>query len=289
MTLKPRRENKTEHGSGTPQHAREKRPGKGASRRTSGKRKKELFGLLSFFGDWKEAPLMEPEETEIKPQPVKACRKSSLTLNTEDGGIQVENYISWRKLKKVEIEEGIYMFSRGNPERQREALINVSKMNGGNIITGVKGNQLISYIGIHHPMDRQRWGRPGYDWLYELGAIEVSRNYRSIGLGGAMMEVAFQDPVYDGAIVFTTGFTWHWDLEGSGLDKMEYRIMGAKLFSRYGFVEMETDEPNVSMDSANIFMVRVGKDVPFSRKRQFASLLFTDEWEALKRESPGLD
>lgn len=279
MTLKPKRKNKgvqNNGGTGPAEVAR------------AGRRKKELFGLLPFFGDWKEAPVMEPDMPEKKVQPGEPSRKSSLSLETLKGEILVENYYPAKKLKKVEIEEGVCMFSRGNPERQREALINVSKMKGGNIIAGVRDNQLVSYIGIHHPSDRQRWGKPGYDWLYELGAIEVSRNYRSTGLGRAMMEVAFQDPAYDGAIVFTTGFTWHWDLEGTGLDKMEYRIMGARLFSRYRFVEMETDEPNVSMDSANIFMVRVGKDVPFSRKREFASLLFTNEWNALTKETPGL-
>lgn len=231
---------------------------------------------------------MEGEEPESADAEGVQGRKVSINLDTGSGRIVVENYFTSRKLKKIVIEDGICMFSRGDQERQREALVNVSKMEGGNVTAGTLGGKLISYIGIHHPLPRQRWGKHGYPWLYELGAIEVSRNYRSCGLGGAMMEAAFQDPVYDDAIVFTTGFTWHWDLEGAGLDKMEYRLMGAKLFSRYGFVEMETDEPNVAMDSANIFMVRVGEKVPFSRKREFASMLFTNEWEALRRESPGL-
>ncbi|MBN2167673.1 MAG: hypothetical protein JW738_00385 [Actinobacteria bacterium] len=252
------------------------------------KEKRELFGLLPFFGEWRRAPLMENEEPENCNVDKNAGRRINITLDTGDGKVFVENYISNRKLKRIEIDEGICMFSRGNLDKQKEALVNVSKMDGGNVIAGTLNGRLISYVGIHHPLPRQRWGKQGYDWLYELGAIEVSRNYRAAGLGGAMMEAAFQDPVYDDAIVFTTGFTWHWDLEGAGLDKMEYRLMGAKLFSKYGFVEMETDEPNVAMDSANIFMVRVGEKVPFSRKREFASLLFTNEWESLRRESPGL-
>jgi len=37
------------------------------------------------------------------------------------------------------------------------------------------------------------------------------------------------------------------------------------------------------MDSANLFLVRLGKNVPFSRYQKFASLLFANEWEAMLR------
>lgn len=45
----------------------------------------------------------------------------------------------------------------------------------------------------------------------------------------------------------------------------------------------DTDEPNVTMDSANLFLVRLGVNVSFSRYQKFASLLFTNEWEAMLR------
>jgi hypothetical protein len=48
-------------------------------------------------------------------------------------------------------------------------------------------------------------------------------------------------------------------------------------------MEMGTDEPNVTMDSSNLFLVRLGKDVSFSRYQKFASLLFSNDWEAMLR------
>jgi len=39
----------------------------------------------------------------------------------------------------------------------------------------------------------------------------------------------------------------------------------------------------VTMDSANLFLVRLGNDTTFSQYQKFASLLFSDDWEAMLR------
>lgn len=205
------------------------------------------------------------------------------TLETERGPIEIENYRGPQALEELRVDDGICMFSRHDPERQKLALVNVSRTEGGNVTASVLGDLLVAYIGIHHPSERERWGKAGYPWLLELGAIEVSRNFRKMGLAEAMLGVTFDDPFYDDKIVITTGFTWHWDLEGTGMDKMQYRSVGLELFGRYGFMEMATDEPNIAMDSANLFLVRVGKDASFSKYQKFASLLFANEWESMLR------
>lgn len=235
--------------------------------------------LFSERGITKEAGAeKEKGEEECKP------KKNVRVVETPSGGkITIENYYPAERLEKLSIDDGICMFSRNNPERQKGVLTTVSRLEGSNVICGVDEGKIVSYIAILHPSEAERWGKPSYPWLFELGAIEVSRNYRRTGLAGAMLGVAFDDHFYDDKIVFATGFTWHWDLEETGLDKLGYREVGAKLFSRYGFTEMSTDEPNVAMDSANLFLVRIGKDVSFERYHQFSRLLFTNEWEAMLR------
>jgi len=210
-------------------------------------------------------------------------RKNTRDIETPKGSILVENYCPSETLKRMGVDDGICMFSRHDPSRQLKALVSVSEADGGNVIAGIHDNNLVSFIGIHYPAQRERWGKPGYPWLLELGAIEVSRNYRKLGLAEAMLGVAFNDPYYDDKIILTTGFTWHWDLEGTGMDKMQYRALGIDMFGHYGFMEMATDEPNITMDSANLFLVRLGKDASFSRYQRFASLLFANEWEAMLR------
>jgi acetoin utilization protein AcuA len=210
-------------------------------------------------------------------------KKNSRLLETAKGRIEIENYYPAEELERATVDEGIRMFSRHNPERQKNALINVARLEDGNVAVGMKGSLLVAYIGIHHPSEKERWGKPGYPWLFELGAIEVSRNYRGLGLAEAMLDVTFNDPFYDDKITLATAFTWHWDLEGTDMTKGRYREMFQQLASRYGFIEMGTDDPNVAMDAANLFLVKLGKNASFSRYREFASLLYVNPWEAMLR------
>jgi acetoin utilization protein AcuA len=238
-----------------------------------------LFGIKSFFKGWRQAPLLEgaakPEKKELPP----THRKNTSKINTPGGEILVENYYPPEFINELFIDNGICMFSRGNLERQKRALVKVGETDGGNIIVGIRDRTLVSFIGIHHPFERERWGKAHFEWLMEVGAIEVSRNFRDCGLAHSMLEAAFSEHYYDDKIVLTTGLSWHWDLEGTGMDKMEYRMFGARLFGRFGFHEVETDEPNVAMDQANILLVREGKKVTHEQKMEFASLLFTNDWE----------
>lgn len=242
-----------------------------------------LMGKPPFIGGFER--MHTPDEAApVEEQGAAAlARKNTREVETPQGAIQIENYCPADKLDELTVDEGIRMFSRNNPERQKTALVNVARLEGGNIIAGIKDNLLVSYVGIHHPSERERWGKPGYDWLHELGAIEVSRNFRELGLSKAMLDLSFDDPFYDDKIVLTTAFTWHWDLEATGMDKMQYRQLFLHLAAKYGFIEMATDEPNITMDSANLFLVRLGKDSSFSRYQRFASLLYANEWEAMFR------
>jgi acetoin utilization protein AcuA len=237
-------------------------------------------GKPPFFGFEKV-----PFEVVGKKKPAASAQpvKNVATLDTEQGPVKVENYCPADRLERLTVDSGILMFSRNNPERQKKALLNVAATDGGNVIAATLGDTLVGYIGNHHPSENERWGKPGYDWLYELGAIEVSRNFRETGMAMAMMHAAWDDPFYDDKVVLTTAYVWHWDLEATGMTKLEYRELFIELAGRFSFMEMATDEPNVAMDSANLFLVRLGRDTTFSQYQKFASLLFTDQWEAMLR------
>ena len=271
-------------GKDKEEKSREDRADGAQRQKRAGSSKDTLPGKPTFVSGWdRPVPLAEVKEPEAEVESETPQKKNTRALETKKGKVYLENYFPVEKLEKLTVDAGIMMFSRNDPGRQKRALMNVSRLKGGNVIVGLQEDRLVSYIGIHRPSERERWGKPAYPWLYELGAIEVSRNYRRMGLAEAMLEVAFDDPFYDDKIMLTTGFTWHWDLEGAGLDKTRYRTLGIELFSRYGFMEMGTDEPNVAMDSSNLFLVRLGNDVSFSRYQKFASLLFSNDWEAMLR------
>jgi acetoin utilization protein AcuA len=243
-----------------------------------------MLGKPPFVGSFERLHAPGGPDVEREPEPVSAPpRKNSREMETQGGTIKIENYVPAEKLEAARVDDGIRMFSRNNPDRQRKALVKVAGLDGGNVTGGFIDDLLVSYVGIHHPSERERWGKPGYDWLFELGAIEVSRNFRELGLAEAMLGTAFDDPFYDDKIMLTTAFTWHWDLEGTGMDKLQYRQLFLHLAAMYGFIEMATDEPNISMDASNLFLVRLGKNASFSRYQRFASLLYSNDWEAMLR------
>jgi acetoin utilization protein AcuA len=252
--------------------------GKGGSRRNDNAK---MPGKPPFFG-FEKVPLATEEELAEETR-ARTPRKNTSTLQSPDGPILIENYCSAEKLEPLTVDTGICMFSRSNPERQKRALLHVANSEGGNVVAATMGDVLVGYIGVHHPSEGERWGKPGYPWLYELGAIEVSRNYRESGMSMAMMHAAWDDPFYEDKVVLTTAFTWHWDLEATGMNKLEYRELFIELAGRFGFMEMSTDEPNVTMDAANLFLVRLGRETTFSQYQKFASMLFTNEWEAMLR------
>lgn len=241
-------------------------------------------GKPPFTGSFDRLHAPGRQDAAREDEPVSAPpKRNTREIETSGGTIHLENYCTAEKLDAIKVDDGIRMFSRNNPDRQRKALVKVAGLEGGNVIAGISDDLLISYVGIHHPSERERWGKPGYDWLYELGAIEVSRNFRKLGLAEAMLDLAFDDPFYDDKIMLTTAFTWHWDLEGTGMDKLQYRQLFLHLAAMHGFIEMATDEPNLGMDASNLFLVRLGKNASFSRYQRFAALLYSNEWEAMLR------
>ena len=258
---------------------RQEKKGRGARAKRTGA--DELPGKPPFFG-FEKIPLATEEELH-EPAAVFHPAKVETTIEVSSGSLVVENYCSPERLEALSVDPGIFMFSRNDLERQKRALIHVSRSEGGNVVTATMGDALVGYIGIHHPSESERWGKPGYPWLFELGAIEVSRNFRESGMSMAMMHAAWDDQFYEDKVVLTTAFTWHWDLEATGMTTLEYRELFIELAGRFGFMEMATDEPNVMMDAANLFLVRLGRNTSFSQYQKFASLLFTNEWEAMLR------
>jgi acetoin utilization protein AcuA len=160
------------------------------------------------------------------------------------------------------------------PAEQQEALIEIAGLPEGRIIAAIDGGTIVGYVTFHYPDEIERWADGGMEDLIELGAIEVADEYRSLGLGKAMLEAAFADGQLDNVIVFTTEYYWHWDLEGSGLSVWEYRGMMERLMKSVGMIWCATDDPEICAHPANCLMVRVGPEVPLSSVERFDRVRF---------------
>jgi acetoin utilization protein AcuA len=160
------------------------------------------------------------------------------------------------------------------PKEQHQALVEIAGLPEGRIIVAREKDVIVGYVTFHYPDEMERWSEGGMIDLIELGAIEVADDYRHLGLGKALIAAAFQDGQLDNAIVFTTEYYWHWDLETSGLNVWEYRKMMEQLMKSVGMVWFATDDPEICAHPANCLMVTIGKDVPQSSVEQFDRVRF---------------
>jgi acetoin utilization protein AcuA len=111
--------------------------------------------------------------------------------------------------------------------------------------------------------------------MYEMGALEVSRNWRKMSIGKRIFSMIMdEDGFFEEKIAYMNGFSWHWDLDGSGLTLAQYRRMMLGLIRPYGFQECYTNEPNIALRQENFFTVRIGSKVSEEDRARFRNLRF---------------
>lgn len=194
------------------------------------------------------------------------------TLPYQNKEIVIEGPITSTGLIDLQMHPDLDAFRR--PREQHEALVEIAGLPEGRIILARVENIIIGYVTFHYPDEMERWSQAHMPDLIELGAIEVSNEYRSLGLGSRMIQTAFEDNQMEHYIVFTTEYYWHWDLKSSGLSVWDYRKMMERLMQTVNMFWYATDDPEICSHPANCLMVRIGKNVPLESEEQFDRLRF---------------
>ena len=207
-------------------------------------------------------------------------RKGDDCIDTPKGKVWIREKADPDFIGSLELDEGMGVFAAPNypPNREKKALERIARGEESNIILAYSDEgKIIGFVAIAPPSQAERWGKLSGQGLIEAMAIEVSRDWRSLGIADKMMELGLRDPFFDDKIVICTGYTWHWDLDSTGLSKDNYRRMLLKYLEKAGFMYYETDEPNVNLDSANFFSARIGPRVGTELYNRFEQLLFKDQ------------
>ncbi len=158
---------------------------------------------------------------------------------------------------------------------KRESLEEKALQSGTNVTLALSGEGRIIGFGVMaYPEPGERWSQLGCHLMMEIKAIEVSRNWRSAGVARGIIEQMVSDPQVEDIIVYMVGYSWTWDLEGTGKSASEYRRMLFNLFEPYGFNEYETNEPNIYLKPENMLLARIGKNVTPERQKDFKWLRF---------------
>jgi acetoin utilization protein AcuA len=74
------------------------------------------------------------------------------------------------------------------------------------------------------------------------------------------------------------GYSWTWDMEGKQLQPMAYRDMMINLFSPHGFKIFQTNDPNIMLRPENVFMARIGSEVPDNIQKLFKLVRFNMDY-----------
>jgi len=192
---------------------------------------------------------------------------------TPKGPVELVSTVPPEVLHRLAMDDGLRNFRP--PARQHEALCAIAAMPEGKVSAALMGSVIVGYATFHRPDRYSRWVK--HPLMLELGGIEISPSWRKFGLASRLLKVAFADPILENYIVYTTEYCWHWDLKGSGLDVWQYQRMLTKLFGAVGLVQRATDDPDILEHPANVFMVRVGRNVPREQVEAFEGLLFENK------------
>jgi len=157
---------------------------------------------------------------------------------------------------------------------KKESLENNTAQVNANVTLALEGENIIGFGVLNHPDEGDRWQEMEPGLMMEVKAIEICRRYRSRGIAGKILELLMHPSIVEKLIVYMVGYSWTWDLDGTGQSALAYRKMLIRLFEPLGLQEFQTNEPNICLKPENIFMARIGRWVSAENQKKFKWLRF---------------
>lgn len=158
---------------------------------------------------------------------------------------------------------------------QRESLEKIAEQANANVVLALDTtDKIIGFSVLAHPDPQERWTQLGPGLMMEVKAIEVSRTWRSAGIASRMLKSLLDHRRIEDMIVYLVGYSWTWDLKGTGKSAEEYRQTLINIFEPFGFRQYETNEPNVCLKPENILMGRIGSNVSQTIRDRFKWLRY---------------
>lgn len=157
---------------------------------------------------------------------------------------------------------------------KKETLEKNASQDGANVTLAIADHTIIGFGVLNHPDPDDRWNELGPEIMMEVKVVEVARAWRSSGIANRILGMMISDPHVETMIVYMVGYSWTWDLDGTKKSAQEYRNMMIRLFEPFGFLEFQTNEPNICLKPENLFMGRIGEAVPDEIRTRFKWLRF---------------
>ena len=175
-------------------------------------------------------------------------------------------------IEGLRADEGLRAFAR-LPEREHQLLLTLARQPENRLTLAYTATGIIVGQATLAPLDA--WWR-GIGNAYEI-AVEVSPEWRKLGVARKLLSLALEFEGVEEYLIVGLGLSWHWDYEGLGMSRFQYREMIARLFAAHGFAEYLTSEPNIRMDPANILVARLGRCLGDEQVNRFYERLLCSE------------
>ena len=191
---------------------------------------------------------------------------------TPAGPLFLRSCCSPSLVEGLQADEGLRAFAR-LPEREHRLLLSLTRQPEASLTLAYTATGKIVGQVTLAPVDT--WWQ-GIGNTYEI-AVEVSSSWRNLGIAHQLLSLALDFETLEEYLILGLGFSWHWDYEGLGMTRYQYRAIIANLFAAHGFVEYLTSEPNIRMDPANILVARLGSHLEYESMNRFFQRLLQSE------------
>jgi acetoin utilization protein AcuA len=201
---------------------------------------------------------------------------NKLEWPTDRGTVFIRSFVTPEEIDVLSFGMGTKDFPRYRPLiTGKDSLIRAASDERTNVTLAVTGDGTVVGAGILEPPQvEERWSRLENGLIMEVSIIEVDRPWRGRDLAKPILHLLVDHPVRERQILYMVGYSWTWDLDGKGLTTMAYRDMLIHLFAAQGFQIFQTNEPNITLRPENVFMARIGKDVPEASRKSFKWIRF---------------
>lgn len=195
---------------------------------------------------------------------------------TGECNITIKSFCNSDDIASLSLKDTFVESSNYNPIlSKKESLISASLQQDSNVTIAYTDERKIIGISILQcPSSEERWVKIENHVMMEVSVVEVATKWRSRGISKKLLEVLFEHPLKESRIIYMVGYSWTWDVAGTGKSVIEYRNMLINLFSHFGFRIFPTNDPNVLLCPENLFMARIGANISENVKMKFKLLRF---------------
>ena len=203
-------------------------------------------------------------------------RQKEVVRSTPVGPIQIRSFCTPSEIQAYRFDDQFGTHAQYKSiYTKRETLEKHASKPDANVVLALTESEHIVGFGVFsHPEADERWTELGPGAMMEVKAVEVSRRLRSRKIAGDLVCLMLTHPKIEQMIAYMVGYSWTWDLDGSGMTAQQYRNMLIRLFNPHGFIELQTNEPNICLKPENLFMARIGSEVSDRVRQDFKWLRF---------------